>query len=121
MAKKDKIRIDGISYKILVNTTWDDDYFDSWLQFHIDKKNKILTIQIALSHIFFKQYFLDAATNDKGKKLIGDGIIVLSEFIVSSTIYSISNMGVKKAETVLNNLNSILRELPPSDTRKDLS
>lgn len=119
--KKDKVRIDGISYRILVNTTWDDDYFDSWLQFHIDKKKKLLTIQIALSHVFFKQYFLDAATNDKGKKIIGDGIIVLSEFIVSSTIYSISNLGVRKAETVLNNLNSILRELPPSDKRKDLS
>ena len=119
--KKETIKIDGITYKIIIKTTWDDDYFDSWLQYHIDKKNKILTIQIALSHVFFKEYFIDAATNEKGKALIRDGIVVLSEFIVSSTIYAISNMGVNRAEVVLNNLNSILRELPPSDKRKELS
>jgi hypothetical protein len=119
--KKEKIKIDGVPYRIVIKTTWDEDYFDSWLQYQIDKKNKKLIIQIALSHVFFKQYFLDAATNEKGKYLIRDGIVILSEFIVSSTIFAISNMGVKKAESVLNNLNSILRELPPSDKRKDLN
>lgn len=119
--KKEKIKIDGIPYRIVIKTTWDEDYFDSWLQYQVDKKNKKLIIQIALSHVFFKQYFLDAATNEKGRYLIRDGIVILSEFIVSSTIYAISNMGVKKAESVLNNLNSILRELPPSDKRKELN
>ncbi len=119
---KDKsILIGGTRYKVVVKTTWDEDYFDSWLQYQINKKTKTLTIQIALSHVFFTQYFLNAATNEDGKSLIRDGIVIFAEFLITSTIIAASDMGVTKAETILNNLNSILRELPPSENRRNLS
>ena len=60
-------------------------------------------------------FFFNSATSISGKETIKNGIILLSEFIISSIIYSISVSGIKKADQVLNNLNSILKEIPLSD------
>ncbi|MDA9678946.1 ATP-binding protein [bacterium] len=118
--KEGKVKIEGHYYKVIIKTTWDDDYFDTWLHYQLDRKNKKVYIQISLSHIFFKEFFFNATTSSVGKESIKNGIIILSEFLISSIIYSISVMGVKKADQVLNNLNSILRELPPSELRKKI-
>ena len=115
LTKKDQINIDGKKYDIDIISAWQRDHTNSWLDYKIDQKNKKIYIQISLAHIFFKMFFFNSATSISGKETIKNGIILLSEFIISSIIYSISVSGIKKADQVLNNLNSILKEIPLSD------
>ena len=115
ITKKDQIKINGKKYNIDIISVWQRDQSNSWLDYKIDKKNKKIYIQISFAHIFFRKFFFDPVTSLSGKETIKNGIILLSEFIVSSIIYSISISGIKKADQVLNNLNGILKEVPLSD------
>ena len=115
ITKKDQIKLDNIKYDIDIISIWQREHTKSWLDYKIDKKNKRIQIQISFAHIFFKKFFFDQVTSLAGKETIKNGIILLSEFIISSIIYSISVSGIKRANQVLNNLNGILKEIPLSD------